>query len=78
MAWFHHFNGDLYGLEEHLVKALKLTKNKKQRRKIMYLLIPTRMNLYSFPKKELLWKLNFEEFEDISDAIITGDILKFE
>lgn len=78
MARFSHLNGDIDQLEFHLEKALGLAQSKRQVRKIFSLLLPTRVNLYSFPKDSVLDDLGLGQFKGICKAIQEGDVKTFD
>jgi hypothetical protein len=50
----------------------------KNRRKILKFLIPVEMNLYNFPTAALLQKYDLNEYIEISESCMSGDMVRFE
>jgi hypothetical protein len=74
IARLFHFKGDFGNVEEHLEKAFFLAASKKNQRKILRFLIPTKINLCIIPKRSVLADYGLEEFSDLRNAIIEGDL----
>ena len=74
IARLYHFKGEFELVEKNLEKSFFFSKSKKNKRKILRFLIPTKINLCILPKKNLLEKYNLKEFSNLRKSIKEGNI----
>lgn len=78
LARLDHFNGDSELVEERLEVALKNAFNNRQRRKILHLLIPIKINKGFYPTKILCEAFKLKNFQLLSKSIKTGNLAEYE
>lgn len=70
----YHFKGEFEKVEQNLKKAFFFSKSKKNKKKILRFLIPTKINLCILPTNDLLLKYNLKEFSNLKKSILQGNL----